>query len=679
MTRRGSAPLLAFGLAALLSARAWSADVNSTWIGPTGEWTNGALWSTAPVFPANGVLTYGAVIDAVAPGGFNVQLSIDLTADSLFLRNSNLSNGATLRLVNGLTLRDSGRITGGTVIASGASSFSGAGMRLERFVNEGTTDWQAGDLGFGFSGAVTNAAAATFTVSGSANRTLSGLLRPTFRNDGTFIHTSTGSTSIQAGFSNTGLVQVQSGSLLLAAGGSSSGEFDVSSGATLGFSGELTDTGRVFGAGNLSIGSGLFLGQFAMGGTTTIAGQADIVSAGNTTGRLVVAGGGVTQLRVDGSLDVSDELVWQRGTIMGAGSIALGGPLTIEDEFEKALNGIELQAANGLLWRGGVLSLLNGARLVNAASSEFLIDTTAGGVIAASAPGDAVIRNEGSLEKSGTAIANLQGDVENAGSMLVGEGELWINGGFTNSGEISIEDGAMLLLRQGTEFLGSSSVSGEGTLRLAGSGTQNLRGSLATGAIDIADQTNVHFLDPITTFGGEFSVGGDSSVTFEAGPVELSKVTALGGTVSLPGGSKLAGTYDWHFGTIVSDGAIELDGAARVTQLYAIGAGLRNVGSIEIANSFLSLEQGATLVNGPSATLRFTGQLASLFGDGTTSFRNEGTVVDENDSSVGSSSATIGVQFVNQGTFEVRVTASTDRSGAPWSSRTSGRPQERCT
>ncbi|MGH2959717.1 MAG: PEP-CTERM sorting domain-containing protein, partial [Solirubrobacterales bacterium] len=73
-----------------------------------------------------------------------------------------------------------------------------------------------------------------------------------------------------------------------------------------------------------------------------------------------------------------------------------------------------------------------------------------------------------------------------------------------------------------------------------------------------------------------------------------------------------------------------------------------------IENSSLSLEGGASFLNAPGATLRFTGQSSLLGGGAGTSFLNQGVVIDENDNTFGSSSAQVNLPFVNEGTFEIR-------------------------
>jgi hypothetical protein len=655
MTRRVrvSTAALLFCLLAALDAR--SADVTSTWLGVTGEWTDGSLWSTDPVFPENGALTYAATIEAPTPGGFSVQLSRDLTVDSLYIRNMALSNLGTLRLATGLTLGSFGRISGGTVIASGASLFSGDGLQLPVFVNEGTTTWESGNLSVGTSGGIANAAAAFFTVSGTADRTLTRSLLNPFQNDGTFVHSSSGTTTIQSRFDNVGLVRIQAGSLLLTGGGTSAGAFEVATGATLGFGGSLLDTGLISGAGNLTLANSFLEGRFDLTGTTTVTGQMDLVSTGNRTRRLVLGSGPVSRLRVDGSVGVAEEFNWISGTLTGAGNLAVNGPIVIEGESSKTLDGFQLASLDGILWRGGSLSLVNASQFTNIASSTFEVDTSVESLTAGGSLGDSLIRNDGSLVKLGAGIANFQIPVESTGSIRVSEGELHMNGAFTSSGGITIAIGSTLQLGANSELLETSSVIGPGTLRLSGSGTQNLRGVITPGAIDVQERTTVHFLDPIALYDGAFSIGqGNASVSFDAGPVALGNVTALGGLLTLPGGSSLDGDFAWQFGTLASDGEVDLFGSARVTSARVAGAALRNRGSIDIAVNGLELDEGATLMNEAGGNLRFTGQLNFLQGPIASTFHNQGIVIDENDSSVGSSSTNVGPRFRNDGLVEVR-------------------------
>jgi len=116
------------------------------WLGGTGNWSNGALWSTGVPLPANDVLIYSG-------GSDNVTLNVNATIKSLMLGGtdkgftSNLTDNGSprdLTIAGALNLGQSGdlNLNGGSTVSVGANS-TNAGII---FVSDASTLSVAGNL-----------------------------------------------------------------------------------------------------------------------------------------------------------------------------------------------------------------------------------------------------------------------------------------------------------------------------------------------------------------------------------------------------------------------------------------------------------------------------------------------------------------------------------------------------
>src|SRR5215469_3764802 len=116
------------------------------WLGGTGNWSNGALWSTGVPLPANDVLIYRG-------GSDNVTLNVNATIKSLMLGGtdkgftSNLTDNGSprdLTIAGALNLGQSGdlNLNGGSTVSVGANS-TNAGII---FVSDASTLSVAGNL-----------------------------------------------------------------------------------------------------------------------------------------------------------------------------------------------------------------------------------------------------------------------------------------------------------------------------------------------------------------------------------------------------------------------------------------------------------------------------------------------------------------------------------------------------
>jgi len=62
------------------------ADVQATWNGGSGDWSNSSLWSTNPNYPNNGTpssVNYTAAINQPGTGPYQVTVSTNVTVDGI--------------------------------------------------------------------------------------------------------------------------------------------------------------------------------------------------------------------------------------------------------------------------------------------------------------------------------------------------------------------------------------------------------------------------------------------------------------------------------------------------------------------------------------------------------------------------------------------------------------------
>lgn len=154
----------------------------------------------------------------------------------------------------------------------GFRDFSGRAI-----VNQGVVNWHSAYLRGGDGSSFTNAAGATFhdqNASGySIHNAFGGTF--TFANAGTYRKSTSGTTTIQVPFTNTGTILVEAG--------------------TLAFSSTFTNSGGslLAAGGSFSFSGGLDVGTGTLGGTGTITGNVTaggLVSPGSSPGQLTIAG-----------------------------------------------------------------------------------------------------------------------------------------------------------------------------------------------------------------------------------------------------------------------------------------------------------------------------------------------------------------------------------------------------
>lgn len=180
------------------------------------------------------------------------------SGDYLYL-NGGAATAGRLELIGG-TVTGSGNLTlsasssqwtGGTMSGEGTTTvghhasllLTGSAIKWldgRGLDNAGEITWSGqGDLVADNAAVIDNLAGALFDVRNDASLTVFFGAAPTINNAGTFRKSAgTGTTELEAAFTNTGTVEVQSGTLQLLGGGTSSGTFDLADGTKLTFGGD---------------------------------------------------------------------------------------------------------------------------------------------------------------------------------------------------------------------------------------------------------------------------------------------------------------------------------------------------------------------------------------------------------------------------------------------------------
>jgi hypothetical protein len=379
------------------------ADITATWNGTTGNWTDAARWSTAPVFPNNsGPNLFGVVLNAGI-----ASLDQPITINQIGLGGGTLDGAFTLTALEGLQWT-AGAVQGSGILSLGASAMTNitsgpAALTLDARTidNFGTATFTTGRIVGGSGAQINNRAGATFTMHAGTNffaNTGSPLY--TFNNAGTFTARNTGGlgfSTTDAVFNNTGTMRVENTGVAhtfsLAGGGTQSGPVDLALGTTLELGGVTTlNSGAAFtgsgttviagsvvvsgsisasvvriAVGELNVGSSLF---HALGTATQTGGSVRLASGtfrvANGSGTFVLDDGILTgsgtldaNLETQGAISPGAGL----GKLSVSGDIAFGGDATLNIEIGgTSAAAIDLLAVSGAAELGGVIrvTLANG-------------------------------------------------------------------------------------------------------------------------------------------------------------------------------------------------------------------------------------------------------------------------------------------------------------------------------
>jgi hypothetical protein len=336
---------------------------NTTWLGGSGNWANGANWSSNPAYPNNDDSTqYSAVVQSGT-----VSLDTNITVSRLLLTGGNLAGGNSLT-VNDAFIWSSGTISGlpGSSINLGTgstSTISNASPSTFRILN-GRTLNNAGlveqrTVLYG-NGTINNLFGATWKLG-------THLLVGTFNNAGSLVDEGSYSTGVQGVFNNSGSVALVPGpvgsttSLSLEGGGTASGRFTVPAQTSLHIRSAYTFTtdATVTGAGSTVV-----LGSLTVEGNSTI--DTTLINQGTLTvaaGTALALAGSFTQntafnsptLINNGTIANTQPLNFQSGNVIGTGTIT-----------GSVINNATISPGTsaGTLTINGNLSLLSNSKIV---------------------------------------------------------------------------------------------------------------------------------------------------------------------------------------------------------------------------------------------------------------------------------------------------------------------------
>lgn len=329
-------------------------QTTATWNGTTGNWSDGTLWSTDPLFPnnGNGGNNYNAVINAGT-----VTLNQNITIEDLTL------SGGTITGSNNLNVNSDLNWTGGRFSGSGTTTIGGGSISSTntKFLDSRTLEivgdvtWTNGEI-LPFSpsafGTVRVESGATFTSSiGFPNRNLRVNLQ--VENGGRFLASSGGTFVSDVGQPAgtaliNGVVELAPSAGLFMTGGSGNGIFKVGNNSTLIF--ELSNASEFQYTGEIALNNGIvqilifsgpnidFLLPSALTGVGTVTASTlvntNTISPGNPladkTGAILVNGDYEQTPAGKLSIDIEGFSSGQYDTLAITGSATLGGTLEVQ-------------------------------------------------------------------------------------------------------------------------------------------------------------------------------------------------------------------------------------------------------------------------------------------------------------------------------------------------------------
>lgn len=498
---------------------------------------------------------------------------------------------------------------GGVTTVTGATFIDGAGYQTlahGRTLNlQGRSVWGVGDGAIWMesyaSGTAFNVNAnATFSDLGAASesglKTLGYAFGNSFNNAGTFIRSGLGQTGIAADFNNTGSVQLNGGTLLTT-GGVSTGTIDVAPDASMYFGGLFRVNG----------------GSFNNNGTVVVNATSLVFSPESTysgQGAIAVLGGGriyldqsfqakslelvSSDIRVQGDVTIGT-LKWG-GSISGGGTVTVLGTTIVDPYGGGAIGTVNLNG--GVAWAPGQGRISVVGDLNIGAGTTF---ADAGALNAASTKNIMVsgtLHNAGSYQRNGLGTTRIEGAFTNTGSVHVNQGTFEVD---TTGGRI-LEPGAAL----GGGSTGHVRVAQGATLNFLGgsfdftSGTLTNDGTLSLNGLGV----------PVVTIGANTSYLGSGEIHIAGGRLITARGVALAPTSML-----------------LSAGTGQFDGSVTTSHLRMVNGGLDGGGTVTVDRlDWLSgqmLDQGGaggrTIVNGNAffdgTSIQRLGRVIDLNGD----------------------------------------------------------------
>ncbi len=378
--------------------------------------------------------------------------------------------------------------------------------------------------------------------------------------------------------------------------------------------------------------------NIASGGTLTN----NSASTGNANAILEVSGGTLTGA---GSLALSGPLNWSGGTIKNVVQCS-GGTFTGSD----FLDGGQIINVGTMAWNsptildgaGSVISNAFGATLTATGSGNFMEDEYGP---------PQTFYNAGQFNISASGVSAIFGDdFVNSGTTTINGGTASFLDGGTNSSMISVTASTAALQFGGGTFTNTSgsTISDTGSL-IFNAGIVNLAGAVAVGVSNLFNgaTANVTGNYPITTLlvvsGGTATFNGSAAITPSA-------MTMSGGTIS-GNPVTVSGSLNWSGGIIKN--VVQCNGGTFSGSDFLDGGQIINVGTMAWNSPTILDGAGSVISNAIGATLTATGSgnfMESEYGPPQT-FYNAGQL----NVTASGISAIFGDDFVNSGTTTINA------------------------
>jgi len=422
-----------------------------------------------------------------------------------------------------------------TIAAGGALDLTTAGAHgiggSTTLTNNGTMN---ANVSFG-GGTVTNNGA--LNLAGGINAA------STINNAGTLVKNTGGNVTVTF-LNNTGTVQVPGENLFLN-GLTNAGAIEIAAGANAqlnGFNTNSLETGAsISGAGTFTLAA-----PIAVNAAVSIAVQTFVLDANfyGTTGT--------------GILTFTNGVEWVSGSI--------GNPVVIETGGVMNISGMDFKNLSGTLTNHGVVNCdtdldTSIGAVVNNTGAFHL---TTGSLFGPSYYVAGDFNNSGLLDKTSTGdlVFNLFLNNQTGGNFALNNGTMEV-GKLDNAGNVAIASGSVLTVKDGSNLAGGS-VSGNGTLRIAGSGWM-LAGTLITNALTLEIAGNLG-----STTGASLDVQG--AATWFSGDISVPVNIAASGIFTTEGyGSKYISTNLTNNGIFNSNAGWYTDGHVANNHQFFVG------------------------------------------------------------------------------------------------------------
>jgi hypothetical protein len=616
----------------------------------------------------NGSFTFagdGSVAGGLQVAGGTLTANGALDVDTLSLSGGAVTGSATINVARGSTW------SGGTLRGTGSINFNGdlaiAGTATKLILDgrvislNATTTWGGNTavnnnrIWFG-AGTINNNG--TFIDANGFSTWMENYYSGTmvFNNAGTYRKTTATTSTLDLQFNNTGTVDLQAGVFDLFGGSNQASSVLLDSDATLLFrAGMHTLNGlTVTGAGRFEVGGTYdsstnviqtgnltLAGQLALtGGTLTNSGTLNVASFAQTDGDSVLTGAG--------TLTVAEAATWSAGVLRGTGTLNFNGDLAISgDAYKYIFDGRVINLGGTTTWSGNTVAGNNrlrfGAGTINNAGT-FIDANVFNSFMENYYSGTLAFNNTGTFRKLNATTTTLDLNFDNSGTTDIRAGVFDLTGNSTQASEVQLASAATLRFRAGTHDLTGLTVTGDGTVEVAGTydsstnviqngnltlagglllsgGTLTSNGTLAVASFVQSDS------DSVLTGAGIVSVAG--AATWSAGVLRGTGTLNFNGDLAISGDAykyifdgrviNLGGTTTWSGNTVAGNNRLRF------------GAGtINNAGTFIDANVFNSFMEN--------------------YYSGTLAFNNTGTFRKLN-----ATTTTLDLNFDNSGTTDIRA------------------------